>query len=1077
VRGTTVSSRGKLAFLFTGQGAQVPGMGRGLHAIWPAFRAAFDRCIALFDRELDRPLRDVMWAEPGTAEAALLDQTAFTQPGLFTLEYALAALWRSWGVEPELVAGHSIGELVAACVASVFSLEDAVRLVAARGRLMQALPAGGAMVSIAAPEAEVTDAVAAHAGSVSIAVINGPDQVVIAGAEASVQVIAAAFAARGVRVRPLRVSHAFHSPLMQPMLEAFAQVAESVSYQRPTMALVSNLSGQLVTDEVTQPGYWVRHVREAVRFADGVKGLHEAGAGTFIEVGPKATLLGLVPACLPDAQPTLIASLRAGRDEAASVLEALGELWSIGGSVTWSGVFPAAGRRVALPSYPWQRQRYWIEVPKQQAPTDLSTDADSVLWSAVARGSEAVTALLGLPEALHGSVDGLLPHIAAWRERRDEESAFARRLYDESWPLMAPPSPVGGSHKGTWLLVVPSLAECPSAEPVATAIERALAEVGGRTERVEAASIAQAFTARLQAGVRGVITLTALDETIAPGSPHTPRGLAHTLELAKRMPAASRPTPLWIVTRGAVAIRPDEPLPAPLQALHAGLGRVFALEHAEHWGGLVDLPLDVDTAIARLLVASLGDVEDQIALRAEGRHVRRLVRVTPSPQRVPWQPTGTVLITGGMGALGAHLARRLAERGTPHVVLTSRRGPDAPGARALADELEARGTRVSLFACDTSDAAELDRLFAYLDDAPEAEALSAVFHAAGLLDDAILANLTPAQLDRVLQPKVAAAWAIHERLASRRSAAPLVLFSSMSGFLGGMGQANYAAANAYLDALAQHRRALGLPAVSIQWGPWADGGMVTAEIEARARRLGLLALDPSGALRSLELALAEGRSLAVMDVDWTRFASSFAADRARPLLLGVDEARAALEDRAEEGSRRAGAEPPLQAILADLPDVERLQQLRSLVAAQTARVLGITDAPSVDIERGFSDLGLDSLMAVQLRRVLQTQTGLALPTTLVFDHPSIGAIARYLLDQLKAVGGLDRHEPIARPDWPELSALVARLLHAPLDELKATGVFDQVNALTRPVKQLDPAIPSGDASLDELARYVMESDS
>jgi acyl carrier protein len=251
--------------------------------------------------------------------------------------------------------------------------------------------------------------------------------------------------------------------------------------------------------------------------------------------------------------------------------------------------------------------------------------------------------------------------------------------------------------------------------------------------------------------------------------------------------------------------------------------------------------------------------------------------------------------------------------------------------------------------------------------------------------------------------------------------------------------------------------------------------MVTAEIDARTRRLGVIPLESADALRCLDLAMVEGRSLAVVDVDWARFVKSFAADRARPLLLGVDEARAALEDRAEEGSRPAGAELGLRESLANLPDVDRLEQLRSLVAAQVGRVLGTASASSIDVERGFSDMGLDSLMTVELRLSLQAQTGLALPTTLAFDHPSIDAVARHLLEQLKAAGGLDRRTAIERPDWPELSALVETLLHASLDELKATGVFDRVNALSRPVQRIESAIPTEAASLDELARYVTET--
>ncbi|MCA9712331.1 MAG: type I polyketide synthase, partial [Myxococcales bacterium] len=291
VRGAVRSRPGKLAFLFTGQGAQVPGMGRGLYDAWPAFREAFDRCVALFDQELDRPLREVMWAQPGSAEAALLDQTAYTQPALFAVEYALFALWRAWGVMPHLVAGHSIGELVAACVAGVFSLEDAARLVAARGRLMQALPAGGAMVSIAAPEAEIAAAVAPHAASVSIAAVNGPEQVVIAGAKEAVEAIASAFASRGVRTKALTVSHAFHSPLMDPILDAFEIAAGKVQLSPPRLPMISCLTGAVASDEPASPRYWRRQLRGEVRFADGIQALDRLGCSIYVEVGPNPALL------------------------------------------------------------------------------------------------------------------------------------------------------------------------------------------------------------------------------------------------------------------------------------------------------------------------------------------------------------------------------------------------------------------------------------------------------------------------------------------------------------------------------------------------------------------------------------------------------------------------------------------------------------------------------------------------------------------------------------------------------------------------------------------------------------------
>lgn len=380
VREQAREQRPQLAWLFTGQGAQQPGMGGSLYAEWPAFREAFDEASGVLDGFLERPLREVIWAAPGGAEAALLDQTGYTQPALFAFEWALAQLWRSWGIEPNTLLGHSIGELTAACVAGVFSLSDGARLVGARARLMQSLPSGGAMVSIAAPESEVAAQVAAHARTVSIAAVNGPSSTVIAGVERDVVEIAERFRASGIWTKRLSVSHAFHSPLMDPMLEDFRKVAESIEYQLPRFRLVSNVSGELASDEIATPDYWVRHVRNPVRFFDGLRALQASGANTFIEVGPKPILLSLASMALPGDEKVFLPSLRPGHGEPQAVLEALGGWLARGGSVEWRGVFPSGGRQIQLPGYPWQRERYWIErrnVAHQAPPAESSAVANA----------------------------------------------------------------------------------------------------------------------------------------------------------------------------------------------------------------------------------------------------------------------------------------------------------------------------------------------------------------------------------------------------------------------------------------------------------------------------------------------------------------------------------------------------------------------------------------------------------------------------------------------------------------------------------------------------------------------------
>ena len=347
----------KIAFLFTGQGAQYAGMERHLYEAQPTFRLWLDRCADILKTHLDKPLLDVL----GSGDA--IDQTAYTQPALFAIEYALAQVWRSWGIEPDVVMGHSVGEYVAACVAEVFTLEEGLKLIAARGRLMQSLPAGGAMVSVRADEAVVDAHIAPYRSEVAIAAVNGPQSTVISGQGAALQRVVDTLHAQAIRTIPLKVSHAFHSPLMAPILEAFAQVAEQITYAAPTKAIVSNVTGKAMTGDLVTPDYWVRHLRQAVRFADGMTTLQEMHIDTFVEIGPKPTLLGMGRGCLPAAYDAWFPSLRP-EAEWPTLLASVAQLYVRGARLDWLGFDRDEAprrRKVALPTYPWRRQRYWTD--------------------------------------------------------------------------------------------------------------------------------------------------------------------------------------------------------------------------------------------------------------------------------------------------------------------------------------------------------------------------------------------------------------------------------------------------------------------------------------------------------------------------------------------------------------------------------------------------------------------------------------------------------------------------------------------------------------------------------------------
>jgi acyl transferase domain-containing protein len=696
----------------------------------------------------------------------------------------------------------------------------------------------------------------------------------------------------GVRSSRLATSHAFHSRLMDPMLRDLERVAETIHFFPPQIPFISNVTGTIAGSEVAQARYWVDHARQPVAFAAGMQTLDASGVEAFLEIGPDPVLLSLGQMSVSRSA-LWVSSLRGGAPERRHMLESLAGLWQLGRELNWCGVWAGReSRRALLPTYPFQRERYWRET------------------AAVERKAHQV-------------------YRISWREQ---------------------PLPRENPSCGEWVVTGDA--------GVANEFSRACADGGIRTRCIAPEDWPYA---------RGPVVFFSRETDPVAAS----RSLLHFLK------SVAPGLPVWVVTLRAVAVGPEGPDPA--QGALWGLARCAALERKPGATCLIDLDRDdFETLRLATQVIAVQSEENQWAIRGTTLFAARLTPLALERGRIALRSDARYLVTGGSGEIGLRLAERLVERGARHLVLTARKRP-GPAVERRIQAL--KSVTVEFVEADAADETAMERIIS-----SPGLPIRGIFHTAGTQSRRELAATTAAVLEDAMRGKALGALVL-ERLATRLDLDLFVFMSSVASVWGSPEQACYAAANHVLDCVAQRRRSAGLVATAIDWSAWAGGGMAGADDLTALSAMGIRPLDPEAALDVLEAAtLSREPQIVVADADWDRFHSVYNARARRPLLDELTKSRAALPNK-----------PFPQLELVGTRD-QRRAQLMELIARELASVLGKTNMHAVSPKAGFFELGMDSLMAVELKTRLARITGLDIRTTAVFDYASITALAEYLMD-------------------------------------------------------------------------------
>ncbi|MBE9178534.1 SDR family NAD(P)-dependent oxidoreductase [Oculatella sp. LEGE 06141] len=965
----------QLVFMFPGQGSQYGDMGRELYDTEPGFQEQVDQCCQLLKPHLGLDLRDILYPQAPTPASSLLTQTRYAQPAIFVIEYALAQLWMSWGVKPSAMIGHSIGEYVAACLSGVFSLDDALKLVAMRGRLMQQIPPGS-MLAVSLCETELQPFLN---DEVTLAAHNAPCGCVVSGVSQAIQTLSDRLTQQGITCRLLHTSHAFHSPMMNPILEPFLAQVNQVFLQAPNIPFISNVMGTWITPaEATNPHYWVKHLRQTVRFTEGIKVL-QSSAQILLEVGPGRTLSTLAKQTLDGtASVTVLSSLRHPQEQQSDVaflLQTLGKLWLTGGSINWQA-FSAheQRRRSPLPTYPFERQRYWIEPSLSESSALPSTSQAQPLdvadWFYLPTWKQTVPPDLLQPRCeqqpqcwlIFADTYGIGQAIAT-RLHQQNKTVITVTCSREFTHINEDEYGINPQHRADYDTLIQSLADSHSLPDA-------------------------------------VIHLWNLATTTGDDSPDTALGFNSLLYFTQAIgqQAITKPLQLRIITNSIYDIVGDEVL-CPTQATSLGLCKVIPQEYPHITCHSIDVSLSItgtsrQTGIQRIAeqicVELTTSVDLVVAYRGNHRWIQDFEAVQLTDTKSQYmRDRGVYIITGGFGKLGLTFATYLAQTVKATLVLMSRSGlperslwpqwletyPDQDVTRSRIQQiqrLEHLGAKVLVIQADVGDEAQLQRAIAQVYQ--QCGDIHGVIHAAGIAGDRrTIQDLTLADCQRQFQAKVNGVLTL-EKVLRGKSLDFCLLFSSLASVLGGLGFAAYAAANSFMDAVARRQRChRDIPMLSINWDAWqvstdVDRGAIADStlVHAISPSEGIAAFERLLALKTLAQVVVSTSDLKVRMDQWLKLESVRATSSSQPVIS-----------------------PAIQSV----QKINSRTDLEQTVASIWQQVLGVTQ---IGMNDNFFDLGGNSLSSIQVVAQLKQALNIQIPVVSLYERPTVNALAALL---------------------------------------------------------------------------------